>query len=86
MKLLVHGYSSAAVDHAGRLIGAASLHRSSPFQRYYRDIRAALHNPPADDTVRDGLGTYLLTEFHSLETQALETHEPEKLRETKYAS
>lgn len=53
-----------ARDHAGRLIGAASLHRSSPFQRYYRDIRAALHNPPADDTVRDGLGTYLLTNPH----------------------
>ncbi|MFF2111547.1 acyl-CoA dehydrogenase family protein [Rhodococcus koreensis] len=81
VKLLVHGYSSAAVDHAGRLIGAASLQRSSPFQRYYRDIRAALHNPPADDTVRDGLGTYLLTEFN-------ETNEPasDQRTETKHAS
>ncbi|WP_072803935.1 acyl-CoA dehydrogenase family protein [Rhodococcoides yunnanense] len=67
VKLLVHGYSSAAVDHAGRLIGAASLQRSSPFQRYYRDIRAALHNPPADDTVRDALGTHLLTQPDSID-------------------
>ena len=32
-----------------RLVGAKSLQRSNPLQRYYRDVRAGLHNPPMDD-------------------------------------
>ncbi|NQD51082.1 acyl-CoA dehydrogenase, partial [Bacillus altitudinis] len=30
-------------------VGAKSLSLSCPLQRYYRDIRAGLHNPPMDD-------------------------------------
>ncbi|GER88844.1 putative acyl-CoA dehydrogenase YdbM [Dictyobacter vulcani] len=37
------------IDLAMRVVGAASLSLSSPLQRYYRDIRAGLHNPPMDD-------------------------------------
>ncbi|MDN4492074.1 acyl-CoA dehydrogenase family protein [Ureibacillus aquaedulcis] len=37
------------VDKAMRVVGAKSLQRSNPLQRYYRDIRAGLHNPPMDD-------------------------------------
>lgn len=37
------------VDKAMRLVGAKSLQRSNPLQRYYRDVRAGLHNPPMDD-------------------------------------
>lgn len=37
------------VDLAMRIAGARSLSASSPLQRYYRDVRAGLHNPPMDD-------------------------------------
>jgi alkylation response protein AidB-like acyl-CoA dehydrogenase len=37
------------VDKAMRIVGAKSLQRSNPLQRYYRDVRAGLHNPPMDD-------------------------------------
>ncbi|MGE6755827.1 acyl-CoA dehydrogenase family protein [Rossellomorea sp. NPDC071047] len=39
------------VDTAMRIVGARSLFRSNPMQRYYRDVRAGLHNPPMDDMV-----------------------------------
>ncbi|RKL67127.1 acyl-CoA dehydrogenase [Salipaludibacillus neizhouensis] len=37
------------VDLAMRIVGAKSLSMKNPLQRYYRDIRAGLHNPPMDD-------------------------------------
>lgn len=37
------------VDMAMRVVGGQSLFVSHPLQRYYRDVRAGLHNPPADD-------------------------------------
>lgn len=41
------------VDKAMRIAGAKSLQRTNPLQRYYRDVRAGLHNPPMDDmTIR----------------------------------
>ncbi|SDO57218.1 acyl-CoA dehydrogenase family protein [Alkalicoccus daliensis] len=39
------------VDLAMRITGARSLSRENPLQRYYRDVRAGLHNPPMDDAV-----------------------------------
>ncbi|WP_246125581.1 acyl-CoA dehydrogenase family protein [Alkalicoccus halolimnae] len=39
------------VDLAMRITGARSLSADNPLQRYYRDIRAGLHNPPMDDAV-----------------------------------
>lgn len=39
------------VDQAMRIVGAKSLQLSNPLQRYYRDVRAGLHNPPMDDMV-----------------------------------
>ncbi|MBU8880337.1 acyl-CoA/acyl-ACP dehydrogenase [Bacillus sp. FJAT-29790] len=47
-----HTVTNAAitiVDKAMRVVGAKSLQRSNPLQRYYRDVRAGLHNPPMDD-------------------------------------
>lgn len=47
-----HTVTNAAlsiVDKAMRVAGAKSLQRSNPLQRYYRDVRAGLHNPPMDD-------------------------------------
>lgn len=37
------------VDLAMRLTGLYSLSQKNPLQRYYRDVRAGLHNPPMDD-------------------------------------
>lgn len=39
------------VDLAMRVVGGASLSKSMPLERYYRDVRAGLHNPPMDNTV-----------------------------------
>lgn len=39
------------VDVSMRVVGARGLSATSPMQRYYRDIRAGLHNPPMEDMV-----------------------------------
>jgi alkylation response protein AidB-like acyl-CoA dehydrogenase len=39
----------AVVDGAMRIAGIASLSRRLPLERYYRDVRAGLHNPPMED-------------------------------------
>jgi len=48
-KHIVTNSSIKIVDQAMRIVGAKSLQRSNPLQRYYRDVRAGLHNPPMDD-------------------------------------
>ncbi len=45
-----------AVDLAMRVVGGHSLARSLPFERYYRDVRAGLHNPPMGDVALRALG------------------------------
>lgn len=49
VKHTVVNHSLQVVDKAMRLVGAKSLSLRRPLQRYYRDIRAGLHNPPMDD-------------------------------------
>ncbi|MFC7366698.1 MULTISPECIES: acyl-CoA dehydrogenase family protein [Bhargavaea] len=61
-KTIVTNAAISIVDKAMRVVGAKSLQRSNPLQRYYRNVRAGLHNPPADDmTIRalaeDALGS-----------------------------
>lgn len=48
-KYVVTNSAINIVDKAMRLAGARSLQRTNPLQRYYRDVRAGLHNPPMDD-------------------------------------
>ncbi|MDR7075499.1 alkylation response protein AidB-like acyl-CoA dehydrogenase [Neobacillus niacini] len=48
-KLTVTNNAIKVVDLAMRLVGARSLSLKNPLQRYYRDVRAGLHNPPMDD-------------------------------------
>lgn len=43
--------ASNVVDLAMRIVGARGLFNENPMQRYYRDVRAGLHNPPMDDAV-----------------------------------
>ncbi|WBL15907.1 acyl-CoA dehydrogenase family protein [Sutcliffiella sp. NC1] len=49
VKYTVTNSAIEIVDEAMRIVGAQSLQLSSPLQRYYRDVRAGLHNPPSDD-------------------------------------
>ncbi len=51
VKHLVTNTAIEIVDKAMRIVGAQSLKESCPLQRYYRDVRAGLHNPPMDDAV-----------------------------------
>lgn len=48
-KHIVTNSAITIVDLSMRLVGAKSLQMSNPLQRYYRDVRAGLHNPPMDD-------------------------------------
>ncbi len=59
-KCVVTNRAIEVVDIAMRLVGAASLSLSSPLQRYYRDVRAGLHNPPMDDATITLLGKQAL--------------------------
>ncbi|RBP93177.1 alkylation response protein AidB-like acyl-CoA dehydrogenase [Cytobacillus firmus] len=49
VKLAVTNAAITVVDLAMRVAGARSLSAKNPLQRYYRDVRAGLHNPPMDD-------------------------------------
>ncbi|WP_066061644.1 acyl-CoA dehydrogenase family protein [Neobacillus soli] len=48
-KLTVTNAAIEIVDLAMRIVGAKSLSMKNPLQRYYRDVRAGIHNPPMDD-------------------------------------
>ncbi|WP_027409342.1 acyl-CoA dehydrogenase family protein [Anoxybacteroides tepidamans] len=50
------------VDLAMRIVGGQSLFTSNPLQRYYRDVRAGLYNPPADDITLSILANRALRE------------------------
>ena len=59
-KYIVTNHAVEVVDLAMRLVGAASLSLNSPLQRYYRDVRAGLSNPPMDDATIATLGRQVL--------------------------
>lgn len=49
-----------AVDLAMRVVGGVSLQRQRPIERYYRDVRAGLHNPPIEDRAMETLARLAL--------------------------
>lgn len=51
-----------AVDLAMRVVGGVSLQKSRPIERYYRDVRVALHNPPIEDRALEQLARRALDE------------------------
>ncbi|WP_042159690.1 acyl-CoA dehydrogenase family protein [Paenibacillus gorillae] len=51
------------VDLAMRIVGGASLSRNHPLERYYRDVRAGLHNPPMDDVALQNLAKRAIASF-----------------------
>nr|WP_249436160.1 acyl-CoA dehydrogenase family protein [Paenibacillus sp. Marseille-Q4541] len=59
----------SVVDKAMRIVGVHSLSQTSPLQRYYRDVRFGLHNPPMDDVVLQQLAKRLVTELEDQETK-----------------
>ncbi|HET7656736.1 MAG TPA: acyl-CoA dehydrogenase family protein [Bacillales bacterium] len=50
------------VDLAMRVVGGRSISRSMPLERYYRDVRAGIHNPPNDDITISALAKEALEE------------------------
>ena len=51
-----------AVDLAMRVVGGVSLQKARPIERYYRDVRAALHNPPLEDRALEQIARSALDE------------------------
>lgn len=51
-----------AVDLAMRVVGGVSLQKRRPIERYYRDVRAGLHNPPLEDRALEMLARAALDE------------------------
>lgn len=51
-----------AVDLSMRVVGGVSLQKRRPIERYYRDVRAALHNPPLEDRALEMLARAALDE------------------------
>ncbi|WP_219835429.1 acyl-CoA dehydrogenase family protein [Paenibacillus sp. R14(2021)] len=62
-KYVVTNNALRIVDRAMRIVGGTSLSRSLPLERYYRDVRAGLHNPPMDNAVIAGLADAALGEL-----------------------
>ncbi|NGZ75160.1 acyl-CoA dehydrogenase family protein [Saccharibacillus alkalitolerans] len=54
--------AAQVVDKAMKIVGGSSLSRSVPLERYYRDVRAGLHNPPMEDAVLQTLARTALEE------------------------
>jgi alkylation response protein AidB-like acyl-CoA dehydrogenase len=46
----------AAVDHCMRVAGGASMTKTLPLERYYRDVRGGLSHPMNDDQILTTLG------------------------------
>jgi alkylation response protein AidB-like acyl-CoA dehydrogenase len=65
VKLTVTNAAIEVVDLAMRVVGARSLSLKSPLQRYYRDVRAGLHNPPMDDMTVQLLSAYAIETYQS---------------------
>jgi alkylation response protein AidB-like acyl-CoA dehydrogenase len=59
-KYLAVNKAIEAIDQAMRIVGGAALSMNFPLQRYYRDIRAGLNNPPMDDVSIPTLGKMAL--------------------------
>jgi alkylation response protein AidB-like acyl-CoA dehydrogenase len=63
VKMAVTNAAISVVDKAMRVVGARSLSLDNPLQRYYRDVRAGLHNPPMDDMTIQLLAKDAISKF-----------------------
>ena len=62
-KVLVMNQGLEVIDIAMRIVGAKSLEMERPLQRYYRDMRAGLHNPPMEDMAYTNIAKSVLDRF-----------------------
>ncbi len=62
-KILVMNQGLEVIDIAMRIVGAKSLEMDRPLQRYYRDMRAGLHNPPMEDMAYTNIAASVLGLF-----------------------
>ncbi|MFD2925148.1 acyl-CoA dehydrogenase family protein [Halobacillus naozhouensis] len=62
VKYIATNQAVHVVDLAMKIVGARSLSRDCPLERYYRDVRSGLHNPPMDDAVIKMFATKSLQE------------------------
>ncbi|MCQ4086449.1 acyl-CoA dehydrogenase family protein [Saccharibacillus sp. JS10] len=54
--------ANEVVDKALKIVGGTGLSKNLPLERYYRDVRAGLHNPPMEDAVLQMLAQSALNE------------------------
>ena len=62
-KILVMNQGLEVVDLAMRIVGAKSLEMDRPLQRYYRNMRAGLHNPPMEDAAYTNIAKSITDTF-----------------------
>ncbi len=55
-KYTVTNHAIEVTDQALRVVGSAGLQKKYPLQRYFRDARAGLGNPPMDDVALTSIG------------------------------
>jgi alkylation response protein AidB-like acyl-CoA dehydrogenase len=56
IKYLSTNYAIQVTDLALRVVGSAGLSRSNPLERYFRDVRTGLGQPPMDDAALATIG------------------------------
>ncbi len=61
-KVIVTNNSIDITDQALRVVGSVGLQRKHPLERYFRDARAGLGNPPLDDVAVGMIGKAVLGE------------------------
>ncbi|MFS1515289.1 acyl-CoA dehydrogenase family protein [Bacillus sp. SCS-151] len=73
VKHVVTNSAISVVDKAMRILGAQSLFNDRPLERYYRNVRAGLHNPPMDDAVIGTLAQHAFSEITNKESNIQST-------------
>lgn len=73
-KVLATNLAIQIVDRAMRITGIAGLSRKNPIERYYRDVRAGLHNPPMEDAALTMLARAALKEAGEPGTASPDLH------------
>ena len=59
-KHIVTNHAIEVTDLALRVVGSVGLQRRHPLERYFRDVRAGLGNPPMDDVALTLIGKHAL--------------------------
>lgn len=59
-KVIVTNNAIEVTDQAMRVVGSVGLQRRNPLERYFRDVRAGLGNPPLDDVAIGIIGRHAL--------------------------